>query len=154
MIVRLAIALFFAGLVGGCSTPKVIEATRLSDRDLSCESLKEEYRYAEQAKKDAEDVIRGLSLEVDKGEQKSNWLKRPLTEAQKLYAANDVLLKLSRSEGLGLPGFGLPWQERRIEAPELRLVLLPAQAAAPAPAPAARSAPTRSRPRSAGRSWR
>ncbi len=56
MIVRLAIALFFAGLVGGCSTPKVIEATRLSDRDLSCESLKEEYRYAEQAKKDAEDV--------------------------------------------------------------------------------------------------
>ncbi|AII52946.1 ribonuclease D [Hymenobacter sp. APR13] len=32
-----------------------------------------------------------LGLEVDKGEQKSNWLKRPLTEAQKLYAANDVL---------------------------------------------------------------
>ncbi|UOQ72059.1 ribonuclease D [Hymenobacter cellulosilyticus] len=32
-----------------------------------------------------------LGLEVDKGEQKSNWLKRPLTEAQKVYAANDVL---------------------------------------------------------------
>ena len=32
-----------------------------------------------------------LGLEVDKGEQKSNWLKRPLTEAQKEYAANDVL---------------------------------------------------------------
>jgi ribonuclease D len=32
-----------------------------------------------------------LGLEVDKGEQKSNWLKRPLTEAQKLYAANDVI---------------------------------------------------------------
>ncbi|WP_045687829.1 ribonuclease D [Hymenobacter sp. AT01-02] len=32
-----------------------------------------------------------LGLEVDKGEQKSNWLKRPLTEAQKQYAANDVL---------------------------------------------------------------
>lgn len=31
-----------------------------------------------------------LGLEVDKGEQKSNWLKRPLTEAQKEYAANDV----------------------------------------------------------------
>ncbi|TGE16232.1 ribonuclease D [Hymenobacter elongatus] len=31
-----------------------------------------------------------LGLEVDKGEQKSNWLKRPLTEAQKVYAANDV----------------------------------------------------------------
>ncbi|GAB3306539.1 ribonuclease D [Hymenobacter tenuis] len=32
-----------------------------------------------------------LGLEVDKGEQKSNWLKRPLTDAQKHYAANDVL---------------------------------------------------------------
>ena len=32
-----------------------------------------------------------LGLEVDKGEQKSNWLKRPLTEPQKEYAANDVL---------------------------------------------------------------
>ena len=32
-----------------------------------------------------------LGLEVDKGEQKSNWLKRPLTEGQKEYAANDVL---------------------------------------------------------------
>ena len=32
-----------------------------------------------------------LGLEVDKGEQKSNWLKRPLTEAQMEYAANDVL---------------------------------------------------------------
>ncbi|RYU79956.1 ribonuclease D [Hymenobacter persicinus] len=32
-----------------------------------------------------------VGLEVDKGEQKSNWLKRPLTEAQKVYAANDVL---------------------------------------------------------------
>lgn len=32
-----------------------------------------------------------LGIEVDKGEQKSNWLKRPLTEAQKEYAANDVI---------------------------------------------------------------
>jgi hypothetical protein len=53
---RLILAIFFLSLVGGCSTPKVIETTRLSDRDLSCESLKDEYRYAEQAKKDAEDV--------------------------------------------------------------------------------------------------
>ena len=56
MIARLTVALFFLCFIGGCSTPKVIEVTRLSDRDLSCESLKEEYRYAEQAKKDAEDV--------------------------------------------------------------------------------------------------
>ncbi len=32
-----------------------------------------------------------LGFEVDKGEQKSNWLKRPLTDAQQEYAANDVL---------------------------------------------------------------
>ncbi|GAB3307351.1 ribonuclease D [Hymenobacter humi] len=32
-----------------------------------------------------------LGFEVDKGEQKSNWLKRPLTDAQMEYAANDVL---------------------------------------------------------------
>ncbi len=53
---RLALVLFFVGFIAGCSTPKVIETTRLSDKDLSCESLKEEYRYAEKAKKDAEDV--------------------------------------------------------------------------------------------------
>mgnify|MGYP000359002727 CR=1 FL=1 len=53
---RLILAAFLLVLLSGCSTPKVIEPTRLSDRDLSCESLKEEYRYAEQAKKDAEDV--------------------------------------------------------------------------------------------------
>jgi hypothetical protein len=53
---RLILAIFFLGLISGCSTPKVIETTRLSDRDLSCDSLKDEYRYAEQAKKDAEDV--------------------------------------------------------------------------------------------------
>lgn len=32
-----------------------------------------------------------MGIDVDKGEQKSNWLKRPLTEAQKEYAANDVI---------------------------------------------------------------
>lgn len=41
-----------------------------------------------------------LGLEVDKGEQKSNWLKRPLTEAQKLYAANDVLYLFELSDRL------------------------------------------------------
>ena len=39
-------------------------------------------------------------------------------------------------EELGLPGFGFPWQERRVEAPELRVVLLPAQIAAAADAEA------------------
>lgn len=41
-----------------------------------------------------------LGLEVDKGEQKSNWLKSPLTEAQKLYAANDVLYLFELSDRL------------------------------------------------------
>ncbi|PIE43048.1 MAG: hypothetical protein CSA50_07105 [Gammaproteobacteria bacterium] len=31
-----------------------------------------------------------LSLELDKGETRSNWLQRPLTDKQKHYAANDV----------------------------------------------------------------
>jgi hypothetical protein len=53
---RLGLALVFIGLVSGCSTPKVIETTKLSDRDLSCESLKDEFKQAEKAKKDAEDV--------------------------------------------------------------------------------------------------
>jgi hypothetical protein len=42
--------------MSACSTPKVIDATKLSDRDLSCESLKDEFKKAEKAKKDAEDV--------------------------------------------------------------------------------------------------
>ena len=29
-------------------------------------------------------------------------------------------------QGLGLPGLAFPWQERRIEVPELRVVLVPA----------------------------
>ncbi|AYA35618.1 hypothetical protein D3Y59_00245 [Hymenobacter oligotrophus] len=41
-----------------------------------------------------------LGIEVDKGEQKSNWLKRPLTEAQKQYAANDVLYLLELADRL------------------------------------------------------
>ena len=42
-------------------------------------------------------------------------------------------------EGLGLPGFGFPWRERRIVVPDLRVVLVPAQvtAAEPTVAPVA-----------------
>ena len=62
MIARLVLFILFVNLIVGCSTPRVIEATRLSDKDLSCESLKEEYRYAEQAKKDAENFMDQLKI--------------------------------------------------------------------------------------------
>jgi len=46
-----------------------------------------------------------------------------------------LLLSLTfGGQGLGLPGFGFPWRERRIEAPDLRIVLVPAQVAAAQPA--------------------
>src|SRR5206468_9173359 len=37
-------------------------------------------------------------------------------------------------QGLGLPGFGFPWQDRRIEAPDLRVVVIPAPVTATEPA--------------------
>ena len=37
-----------------------------------------------------------------------------------------LLLSLNLGgQGLGLPAFGLPWQERRIAVPEIRVVLVP-----------------------------
>jgi hypothetical protein len=53
---RFAFIVFALALMSACSTPKVIETTKLSDRDLSCEALKDEYKQAGQAKKDAGDV--------------------------------------------------------------------------------------------------
>ncbi len=39
-----------------------------------------------------------------------------------------LLLSLTfGGQGLWLPGFGFPWQDRRIEAPDLRVVVVPAQ---------------------------
>src|SRR4030095_5674807 len=45
--------------------------------------------------------------------------------------------------GLGLPGFGLPWQDRRIDAPALPVALVPAQVtdAEPAVTPIAQPLP-------------
>ncbi len=46
-----------------------------------------------------------------------------------------LLLSLTfGGQGLGLPGFGFPWRERRIEAPDLRVVLMPARIDAAEPA--------------------
>ncbi|HRD98444.1 MAG TPA: hypothetical protein PLA97_18840, partial [Rubrivivax sp.] len=49
-----------------------------------------------------------------------------------------LLLSLTfGGQGPGLPGIGLPWQERRIEAPDLHVVIAPAPPAAEVPAVAA-----------------
>src|SRR5260370_452463 len=37
-------------------------------------------------------------------------------------------------QGLWFPGFGFPWRDRRIEAPDLRVVVVPAQVTAEEPA--------------------
>ncbi len=64
-------------------------------------------------------------------------------------------------QGLWLPGFAFPWQDRRIEVPDLRVVLIPAPTRAaeplqqprveqtssgPSPAPSVSGAPTMGRP--------
>src|SRR4051794_24483780 len=43
-------------------------------------------------------------------------------------------------QGVGLPGLSFPWQDRRIEAPELSLVLVPPRVTATEPGPAAPAA--------------
>jgi hypothetical protein len=56
-----------------------------------------------------------------------------------------LLLSLTfGGQGLWLPGFGFPWQDRRIEVPDLRVVVVPAQvtAAEPAITPSVSRAPT------------
>src|SRR6266567_4072492 len=46
-----------------------------------------------------------------------------------------LLLRLTfGGQGLSLPGFGFPWQDRRIEAPDLRVALVPAPVTATEPA--------------------
>src|SRR5438552_2151153 len=37
-------------------------------------------------------------------------------------------------QGLGLPGFGFPWRDRRIEVPDVRVVLVPTDVTAGEPA--------------------
>jgi hypothetical protein len=45
-----------------------------------------------------------------------------------------LLLSLSfGGQGLGLPGLGFPWRDRRIEVPDLRVVLVPARVTAAEP---------------------
>src|SRR5258706_3600022 len=46
-----------------------------------------------------------------------------------------LLLRLTfGGQGLSLPGFGFPWQDRRIEVPDLRVALVPAPVTATEPA--------------------
>ncbi|MBK9609133.1 MAG: TonB C-terminal domain-containing protein [Betaproteobacteria bacterium] len=62
--------------------------------------------------------------------------RRRLTLALLLsLLAHTLLLSLTfGGQTLGLPGFTFPWRERRIEAPDLLVVLVPAQVAAAEPA--------------------
>ena len=45
-----------------------------------------------------------------------------------------VLSLIFGGQGLWRPGFGFPWQVRRIEAPDLRVVVVPPQVTAAEPA--------------------
>ncbi|HZA95029.1 MAG TPA: TonB C-terminal domain-containing protein [Burkholderiaceae bacterium] len=54
-----------------------------------------------------------------------------------------LLLSLTfGGHGLGLPGLGFPWQERRVDVPELRVVLVPARVAPAVAAVNSVTAPT------------
>ena len=57
---------------------------------------------------------------------------RRLTHALLLsLLIHTLLLSLTfGGQGLWLPGFGFPWQDRRIEAPDLRVVVVPPQVTA------------------------
>lgn len=66
--------------------------------------------------------------------RRMNTERRPLTLALLLsLLSHALLLSLSFGGDGWLPGFGFPWQERRIEAPDLRVVLMPTRVAAAAP---------------------
>ena len=62
--------------------------------------------------------------------------RRRLTHALLLsLLIHTLLLSLTfGGQGLWLPGFGFPWQDRRIEVPDLRVVVVPAQVTAAEPA--------------------
>lgn len=68
-------------------------------------------------------VERFLAKRMVKGDRLTDWLKRPLTEAQKLYAAEDVahLLELTSVLSLRLEEMGrLSWAEHECESLRLR----------------------------------
>ena len=68
--------------------------------------------------------------------QRMNSERRRLTYALLLsLLIHTLLLSLTfGGQGLGLPGFGFPWQDRRIEATDLSVVIVPAQVTAAEPA--------------------
>ena len=70
---------------------------------------------------------------------------RRLTHALLLsLLIHTLLLSLTfGGQGLWLPGFGFSWQDRRIEAPDLRVVVVPAQVTAAEPANDAAATQTR-----------
>ena len=72
-IYRLGLALVFMGLVSGCSTPKVIETIKLSDRDLSCDSLKDEFDdFLESTKNEIVETKEVMEKRTDEIEEATN----------------------------------------------------------------------------------
>ena len=65
--------------------------------------------------------------------QRRSLEQRRLTPALLLSALLSLLLHMLLlsltfgGQGLGLPGFGFPWQDRRIAVPDLRVAVVPAQ---------------------------
>ncbi len=68
--------------------------------------------------------------------QRVNPERRRLTHALLLsLLIHALLLSLAfGGEGFGLPGFSFPWQDRRIEVPDLRVVVIPPRVTAAEPA--------------------
>ncbi len=82
--------------------------------------------------------------------------RSPLTRRERRRLALSLLLSLLShalllnldfgGQELGFPRFGLPWQDRRIEVPELRVVLVPPRVQASEPATRSVAKPLRSAP--------
>ena len=72
--------------------------------------------------------VRSLQRHADRQRMRLEYTRLTLALLLSLLI-HTLLLSLTFSgQGLGLPGFGFPWRERRIEAPDLRVVVIPAQA--------------------------
>jgi ribonuclease D len=75
-----------------------------------------------------------LGVQLDKGEQRSDWSHRPLTIRQLRYAALDAVCTLLLYEDQTARGLSASYQVREMER-SLQTLLLLSDASAPAPGP-------------------